>query len=136
MPKGIQWNVAAVNELYGRDWTVRLYHNIKPGEEVHGELCTLACSLPILDLCYTPSLPYPPTFPTLSRFLPTLDPQVVLVMVVVIVMPVVIVMVMVIARPRLMCWYPGTWTRGQSSVRLLRWRSGWRPPRHFGAPQI
>ena len=75
--QGIRWNVAAVSQLYGREWTVRLYHNIRPEDEVHGELCAMACSLPSLDLCYTPSLPYPSTFPTLSRFLPTLDSQVI-----------------------------------------------------------
>ena len=70
-----------MQELYGKNWTVRIYHNIGPGYEVHGELCAMACSLPTLDLCYTPSLPYPPTHPFIWRFLPTLDPQVVLVVV-------------------------------------------------------
>ena len=85
--EGISENLALVGELYGGGWSMRLYHDLGPGDPLLQDLCSLACSSPGLDLCYVRDLPggsasstnmtdTSTMFPMNWRFLPVLDPQV------------------------------------------------------------
>ena len=78
--EGISDNVALVEQHYGVDWTLRVYHDSAEGTAELDALCLLGCSLP--SLCYAGDLPGTPAtdvrqlFPMVLRFLPTLNPQV------------------------------------------------------------
>ena len=80
--KGILANIEAISALYGSSWSMRLYHDIALDNPWMAELCKLACSYDLLDLCPVNKLPLPlltnagHMLPTLWRFFPTLDPQV------------------------------------------------------------
>ena len=100
---GIATNLRRIPGVYGPAWSARLYHDLPPGHPLATHLCTLACSHPILDLCPVAALPLPllanasAMFPMNWRFLPTLDPQVIL---------------RPPLHPRWMCSGRGTWTPG------------------------
>ena len=62
---------------------LRLYHDLSPHDPLLTRLCEQACTNPLLDLCDVKTVPRTvgprPTsslFPMLWRFLPSLDPQV------------------------------------------------------------
>ena len=68
-------------------FVLRLYHSTAPGDPLWSRLCSLACQTDLLDLCDVKTVPRPvganqtsDLFPMLWRFLPTLDPQVSVVM--------------------------------------------------------
>ena len=79
---GIEENLKAIQSLYGKDWTMRLYVDLEKKDPLFSKLCKLACQNPSIDLCLAGSLPGTPIenainlFPMLWRFFPTLDPQV------------------------------------------------------------
>ena len=79
--EGIKENVDLIYIFYP-GWTMRLYYDLEYKDPMFGELCSLACSRPILDLCHVRHLPGSPStdasriFPMLWRYFPTLDPQV------------------------------------------------------------
>ena len=49
--QGIRENLELIPRHYP-GWTLRLYHDLQPGEKQHEELCQLACSHNDIDLCY------------------------------------------------------------------------------------
>ena len=62
---------------------MRLYHSTAPGDPLWSRLCSLACQTDLLDLCHVKTVPRSlgtnqtgDLFPMLWRFLPTLDPEV------------------------------------------------------------
>ena len=79
---GIKENLSLVSQLYGKDWSMRLYYDLEKDDPLLEDLCSLACEQPSLDLCYVRDLPGNPVKDASSvfamnwRFLPTLDPQV------------------------------------------------------------
>ena len=79
---GIKENLSLVSQLYGKDWSMRLYYDLEKDDPLLDDLCSLACEQPSLDLCYVRDLPGNPVKDASSvfamnwRFLPTLDPQV------------------------------------------------------------
>ena len=58
--EGILANVAAISSLYNNsNWSIRLYHDIRPDNPWFGKLCQIACSYDQLDLCHVNQLPLP-----------------------------------------------------------------------------
>ena len=79
--KGIAENVKLVKELYGEDWTVRLYYRVQDDNSpMLSQICDLACSQPTLDICdanFNPRLGNATIlYPLIWRFLPVIDLQV------------------------------------------------------------
>ena len=78
---GIQNNLLLVL-LHYPGWSMRLYHDIAPGDQLMSRLCNIACSNSNIDLCYVNNLPGTPVenassiFAMNWRFFPSLDPQV------------------------------------------------------------
>ena len=54
--EGIIENLTLVRQLYGDDWTMRIYYDLDPEPAGQQELCELACSNPQLHLCRLRSL--------------------------------------------------------------------------------
>ena len=79
--KGIQENLILMHQYYP-GWTMRLYFDIDPKDNLMEELCQTACRDNTLDLCNARHLPGTPMvdarhiFAMDWRFFPTLDPQV------------------------------------------------------------
>ena len=75
--KGIAENVKLVKELYGEDWTVRLYYRVQDNSPMLRQICDLACSEPTLDICdanFNPRLGNATIlYPLIWRFLPVID---------------------------------------------------------------
>lgn len=79
---GVVNNLKLMQELYSKDWVMRLYTDLAPTDPLMGELCTIACNDNRFDICPVSVLPLPmlanatKMFPMNWRFFPTLDPQV------------------------------------------------------------
>ena len=77
--QGIKENAALISKLYGSDWIMRLYHDMSEDIEIMSKLCDISCELDNLDLCDVKNLPsgdFSDMLAALWRTLPTLDPQV------------------------------------------------------------
>ena len=77
--EGIRDNLNLVPEFYP-GWTIRVYYDLHDDDPLMGDLCSLACKNPKIDLCYVRNLPTAgdvhKIFAMNWRFLPILDPQV------------------------------------------------------------
>ena len=81
--QGILNNLEVMPRFYP-GYSMRLYYDIDKNGKIFSELCEVACSNPIIDLCDMNNLPgtlfeepmkiHPPNW----RFFPTLDPQVII----------------------------------------------------------
>ena len=80
--KGVKANLDLLGNLYEKDWNMRLYHDLKAGDPLMENACSLACNNSKLDLCHVKYLPHQllsnasAMFPMNWRFFPTLDSQV------------------------------------------------------------
>ena len=80
--KGVKANLDLMEQLYEKDWNMRLYHDLEVGDPLMVDACNLACNNSRLDLCSVKKLPHPllanasAMFPMNWRFFPTLDSQV------------------------------------------------------------
>lgn len=76
--EGIRGNLQAIHQIYGPEWTMRLYHNLAEGDPVLEELRPLSSKQFVLcDINHNPLLANASILlPTLWRFLPLLDDQV------------------------------------------------------------
>jgi hypothetical protein len=77
---GIKLNLLAARELYGPEWTMRLYYKVnKTRTSVIQQLCDLACTYPNLDICKVDTHQFGEwanLHPFIWRFFPLIDPDV------------------------------------------------------------
>ena len=78
---GIKGNLQKMEQFYP-GWIMRLYHNMDQNDPMLKDVCNLVCQNSNFDICDVKDLPGNPftdgskIFPTIWRFFPTLDPQV------------------------------------------------------------
>ena len=72
-----------INLFYLTDFVLRLYHDLETKDPLMSRLCELACTHDFLDLCQINTVPRSldtknsaKLFPMIWRFLPSLDPEV------------------------------------------------------------
>ena len=65
---GLEANLKAMSDLYGLDWTLRLYYQIPKKSPTWPKLCKLVCSNPNIDICSAEHIPkFSKTSTTSSR---------------------------------------------------------------------
>ena len=55
--QGIEKNLGEISAMYGQEWIMRLYINLKISDPIFKNLCNLACNNPNIDLCVANNLP-------------------------------------------------------------------------------